>query len=51
MMMNAQVIQLLSPDTRAKLENCCKTKIVYVKSISLEKLTRLQAMGFTVIIK
>jgi hypothetical protein len=41
----------VSQNTKAKIAECLRTKVVYVKSISDKQLAALNAKGFTVILK
>ena len=53
--MGAQVLPIQDEANRrateAKIKECLRTKVVYVKSINEERLQALRAKGFTVILK
>ena len=44
-------IKPISPESKAKIDECIRTKTVYVKVISDKQLAALQAKGFTVIMR
>ena len=53
--MNGKVLQMPEETkrkaTEAKIKECIRTKVVYVKSINEERLLALNAKGFIVILK
>ena len=53
--MNGKVLQMPEETkrkaTEAKIKECIRTKVVYVKSINEERLQALRAKGFMVILK
>lgn len=38
-------------ETNSKIQKCLRTKVLYVKSISVRKLEAFNKLGFTVILK